>query len=455
MRRHLLILAAVLFMAAPTLAQERGTLSIGAYASAAFMDEATTLSTPLNGGLGGYLSFFVIDNISLEADVGYHDNSISGTGQDAGWLPLRGRLVFNFPGTETFYPLLGVGYTRQRYTGALGDVSDNAFSGYIGFKNYVSDRWAFRMDLRVDHVVEPFNASADLGEHTNWSATVGLQLDVLGGRIGDADGDGVRDDRDDCPNTPSGVAVTSTGCRVDSDGDRVWDEDDECANTPRGARVDAAGCRVDSDGDGVFDEDDRCANTPSGVSVDGSGCPVDSDRDGVADYQDRCANTPAGTEVDARGCPVPVDSDGDGVYDDDDRCANTPAGTRVDEVGCEVLFEAEGQALVLEGVTFETNSDALAGDSRSVLDRVAESLLGHPEIRVQVQGHSDNTGNRNYNIQLSQRRAESVVTYLVSRGVPASQLEAVGVGPDEPIADNGTSEGRAQNRRVELERIGG
>jgi OOP family OmpA-OmpF porin len=425
MRRHLLTLSAALFLAAPTLAQEQGTLSIGAYASAAFMDEATTLSTPLNGGFGGYLSIFLLDNISLEGDVGYHDNPVAATGQDAGWLPIRGRLVLNIPGTETFYPLLGVGYTRQRYTGALGDVGDNAFSGYIGFKNYVSDRWAFRMDLRVDHVVEPFNASADLGEHTNWSATAGFQLDVLGGRIGDSDGDGVRDDRDDCPNTPDGVSVTSNGCRIDSDGDRVWDEDDECADTPRGARVDAAGCRLDSDGDGVYDEDDRCANTP------------------------------AGTEVDARGCPVPVDSDGDGVYDDDDRCANTPRGTQVDARGCPVLFEAEGTALVLEGVTFETSSANLAGESRAILDRVAESLRANPEVRVRVEGHTDNTGSRAFNVQLSQQRAESVVAYLVSQGVSAGQLEARGVGPDEPIADNGTREGRARNRRVELERIGG
>ena len=315
-----LTLALPLTLTQPISAQQQGTVSLGAYTSAAFIDEATTMSEVLTGGIGGYLSVFFADHLSLEGDIGWHDSSAGATPRDAAWVPIRGRFVLNYPASETFYPMIGVGYTHNRYTGALDDQTDNAFSGYIGFKNYLTDRWALRFDLRVDHAIEPFNESSTVSEHTNWSATMGLQLDVLGGREGDADGDGVKDNMDRCPNTPSGVRVTSDGCRVDSDGDRVWDEDDECADTPRGARVDAVGCRVDSDGDGVYDEDDRCGNTPSGVRVDGAGCPVDTDRDGVADHLDRCPNTPAGTDVDARGCPVPVDSDGDGTADCVDGC---------------------------------------------------------------------------------------------------------------------------------------
>jgi len=219
-------------------------------------------------------------------------------------------------------------------------------------------------------------------------------------------------------------------------------------------QVDATGCRVDSDGDGVFDEEDRCANTPSGVTVDNNGCPVDNDNDGVADYQDDCLNTPAGERVDASGCRIRTDTDRDGIFDDEDRCPNTGAGVQVDGVGCPILFAEEATEVVLEGVTFETSSATLTPNSRTILDRVAESLIGNPDVRVRVVGHTDSTGPLQLNIDLSQDRAESVVEYLRAQGVPANQLEALGVGPEDPIAPNNTPEGRQQNRRVELQRIG-
>ena len=219
------------------------------------------------------------------------------------------------------------------------------------------------------------------------------------------------------------VEVDARGCRVDTDGDGVYDEDDSCAGTPSGVRVDRVGCRVDADGDGVFDEDDQCSGTPSGVRVDGNGCRVDAD--------------------------------GDGVFDEDDRCANSPRGQDVDASGCPVLFEEESTTLVLEGVTFETNSADLTADAQTILNRVGEALVGNPDVRVRVTGHTDASGSREYNIQLSQSRAEAVAAYLTGRGVQADRMEAVGVGPDQPIADNATADGRQTNRRVELERIGG
>lgn len=95
---------------------------------------------------------------------------------------------------------------------------------------------------------------------------------------------------------------------------------------------------VDSDGDGVFDEMDKCPNTPSGVSVDSKGCPLDSDNDGVYDTFDKCPTTPAGVAVDSKGCALPVDSDGDGVYDNVDRCPNSAPGAHVDEYGCQLTL---------------------------------------------------------------------------------------------------------------------
>jgi outer membrane protein OmpA-like peptidoglycan-associated protein len=89
---------------------------------------------------------------------------------------------------------------------------------------------------------------------------------------------------------------------------------------------------LDSDGDGVIDDVDKCPNTPTGMEVDAQGCPLDSDGDGVVNYADKCPSTPPGVAVDSSGCPP--DSDGDGVPDYLDQCPNTPVGATVNEVGC-------------------------------------------------------------------------------------------------------------------------
>jgi OOP family OmpA-OmpF porin len=243
----------------------------------------------------------------------------------------------------------------------------------------------------------------------------------------------------------------------DADGDGVFDDADACADTPAGDRVDAKGCSLpkDADGDGVVDDADACADTPAGDKVDAKGCslPKDADGDGVNDDADACADTPAGEQVDAKGCPLPKDGDGDGVNDDADRCPSTPAGVEVDAEGCQILFQPTKKTLILEGVNFDVGKSTLTPESETILNGVAESLVANDSIRVQVTGHTDNTGSLALNRRLSRDRALSVRTYLISRGVAEDRLTARGFGPDQPIASNKTTEGRAQNRRVELTRL--
>lgn len=161
----------------------------------------------------------------------------------------------------------------------------------------------------------------------------------------DADGDGVGDGLDQCPNTPEGEMVDATGCassELDSDGDGVTDDLDLCGNTPENAEVDEDGCadfQKDTDGDGVTDDLDLCPDTPANEVVDDEGCAdsqkEDSDGDGVPDDRDLCADTPVGEEVDEDGCAdSQKDTDGDGVTDNLDRCPDTPAGTSIDAFGC-------------------------------------------------------------------------------------------------------------------------
>ncbi len=200
---------------------------------------------------------------------------------------------------------------------------------------------------------------------------------------------------------------------------------------------------ADSDGDGVPDSADRCPGTPRGARVDRNGCEYDSDGDGVVDSKDRCPRTPAGTKVDARGCEM--DSDGDGVADSKDKCPNTRAGVRVDVNGCEIK-----EIIKLPGVNFQLNSARLTEGSIRVLDDAAATLKKHGDLNVEVAGHTDSTGDAGYNKGLSQRRAESVMRFLASKGVDAGRMSAKGYGEDMPVADNSTREGRAKNRRVEL-----
>ncbi|MEW8508765.1 MAG: OmpA family protein [Candidatus Thiodiazotropha sp.] len=215
--------------------------------------------------------------------------------------------------------------------------------------------------------------------------------------------------------------------------------DASCFGEPVVETVQAEG---DADNDGVLDSKDQCPGTAAGIKVDEKGCALDSDGDGVIDSSDKCPNTPAGSKVGADGCEL--DSDGDGVVDSSDECPNTPSGAKVTADGCAVQ-------IVLQNVQFELNSDRISSEYTAVLKRVADSLKARSDIKaIEVIGHTDSTGAADYNQTLSERRAKAVADYLGAQGVGQGLLTSRGMGESSPIADNGTQEGRAQNRRVEL-----
>lgn len=220
---------------------------------------------------------------------------------------------------------------------------------------------------------------------------------------------------------------------MDSDNDGVPDSIDQCPDTPAGAIVDETGCENDADGDGVVDRLDQCPDTPAGTVVNAQGCAVDSDGDGVPDDIDECPNTPAGAKVLQNGCAL---------LDD---CRMPRPGEQVDENGCAVE-----QAFILRGVKFEFDSDRLTPPAREILNGVAETLKGYPNIDVELEGHTDYIGTEAYNIGLSERRANAVKAYLSDRGVERDRMYPVGYGKSRPIADNNTEAGREENRRVEL-----
>jgi len=180
---------------------------------------------------------------------------------------------------------------------------------------------------------------------------------------------------------------------------------------------------------------------------------VDSDGDGLADDKDACPSTPAST---ADGCPpaapvVQTDSDGDGVYDAQDECSGTLEGLKVDAKGCAVeTVDGQAQSIVLKGVTFLPGSATLTTDAKGVLDTAAAALSGQKSLNVELGGHTDSQGKDSANQALSQKRADSVRQYLMDKGIEGERMTAVGYGETQPIADNNTPAGRAENRRVEF-----
>jgi OmpA-OmpF porin, OOP family len=208
------------------------------------------------------------------------------------------------------------------------------------------------------------------------------------------------------------------------------------------APSDPQAATLDADADGIRDDTDKCLGTPPGARIDETGCERDSDKDSVLDSRDKCPGSRPNLVIDSSGCEA--DTDSDGVLESKDKCPGTPRGDRIDAAGCSLAVRLE--------ILFENNSSQIRPESAAELERAASLLRAVPSITGVIEGHTDNVGSARHNLELSQRRAESVRDYLLEKGIDAARLEARGLGETQPIADNSTSEGRASNRRVVLSR---
>ena len=337
---------------------------------------------------------------------------------------------FQFGQNLQLFPVIGAGVARFDIK-QFNPETDFALSYGAGVKYYVWDNVAVRADIRQHHV---FNALEDIRKEASGQDEV-VSADMFMNELS------------------IGVSYFLGGPK-DSDKDGVYDRGDLCPDTPPGVIVDDHGCPMDSDVDGVPDGWDACPNTPRGATVDEHGCPWDSDLDMVLNGLDQCPDTPPGALVDVNGCPF--DTDNDGYLDGIDRCPDTPLGAEVDDRGCSEIQEGIQEGLlVLNNVYFDFDEDTLRPESLPILDHVGLALLQRPGIKFEIQGHTDAIASMEYNQELSERRANTVLTYLVDNfpELDVSLYSARGLGEDRPIATNETPEGRQENRRVEFREI--
>ena len=257
----------------------------------------------------------------------------------------------------------------------------------------------------------------------------------------DTDKDGIPDNKDACPEV-AGLKEFN-GC-PDTDGDGIPDKDDACPQV-KGLK-EFNGC-PDTDGDGIADKDDACPEVAGPKEF--NGCP-DTDGDGIADKDDKCPDVAGPAEN--SGCPWP-DTDGDGVLDKDDLCPEVagPASNK----GCPEPNDDDQTRLnqYAKTILFDTGKATIKFESAEILNQIINVLKKFPNSRFRIEGHTDSTGKKAKNIELSQNRADAVKIYLIQGGIASDRLESKGYGPEKPIASNKNKKGRALNRRVEINLI--
>jgi len=388
-------------------------------------------------------------------------------------------------GSKGMMTYLNIGYMLKHST-KVPDV----FSGGIGFEIAADDMTTVWGEFDGEFFlgtpkISPmrlggglkFNMPADLqltggvfgginDEAPVWQTVLGMSWNKVVLNF-DVDNDGILDKDDKCPENPEDKDgfEDEDGCPdLDNDQDGIADLADKCLNTPedKDGFEDSDGCpEDDNDQDGILDADDKCPNDKEDVDgfEDLDGCPeLDNDKDTILDTKDKCplvAEDMDGFE-DEDGCPE-FDNDMDGITDDKDKCPNEKETVNgfEDEDGCpDAVILKKNDRIVMDNVYFKTGSSELTEDSYAVLDKTKNVFTDNPKIKIQIEGHTDNTGKAKINQKLSQERAASVRKYMIEKvGIKAEQLTSVGFGKEKPVADNKTPEGRAKNRRIEFKVI--
>jgi OOP family OmpA-OmpF porin len=418
-------------------------------------DTVTPTSLANSALFGVRIGYYFNTLLGIEVEAGVIPSETRGTPVVDAWtVTYRGHLIAQFRAANSanrFIPFVVAGASAfslvsSKNESIIGKDTDAAVYGGFGFKWRVNNGWGLRADARM--LFPP--SSADKGITTDYEVLLSVYKEfgrkvtkpvekVVEKGPTDTDGDGINDDTDKCVNDAE-----------DKDG---FEDTDGCPDT-------------DNDKDGVPDATDKCPNEAEDADgfQDEDGCPdPDNDADGLPDAADKCPNDAEDKDgfQDDDGCPDP-DNDGDGVLDANDKCPDqqeTKNGFQDDD-GCpdEVPKAIQKFTGAIKGINFKTGSAELLKTSNSTLDAAIKILKDYPDLKLEIQGHTDNAplgkGSKFAdNTALSQARADSVKAYFVAASIADDRVVAKGYGDTVPVADNKTAAGKAKNRRVEFKLI--
>jgi len=256
----------------------------------------------------------------------------------------------------------------------------------------------------------------------------------------DSDNDGIPDMLDNCSDSVKGEIVDELGCAKDSDDDFVLDRVDKCLNSVENEIVDEYGCAKDSDNDGIVDRLDRCIDSVAGEIVDEYGCAKDSDNDTIFDRVDKCPNSKEFSDIDNNGCSS----------EDKQYIKNLPILTKKIQIK-----KIKKQLIKPKNFTlrFEYKSDKLEIDSEKYIQDIIANLKKFKKNRLIIRSYTDSIGSKKYNLKLSAKRSQTILDILQNKGIEKKRIAVYNLGESSPIASNMTKEGRAKNRRVEIEII--
>lgn len=368
--------------------------------------------------LGLRVAYFPLAFLGAEVEAAAMPARVK-DGGGAGIWAARGHFIGQLV-TAPITPFLLAGYgALGALSKEMGEDTDDAVHLGIGAKAALDDVLSLRLDVR--DTISQKNRDTSFAHHPELLLGLSMTLDRS---------------KPEAPLPPP----------ADADHDGFADADDAC---PAVTGVAPKGCPADSDADGIVDVDDQCP-TSSGPAPTGCPPPPDRDLDGVLDSADECPDVLGDM---ANGCPNP-DPDKDGVPADSDKCPKepeTPNGFQ-DNDGCpdEVPEAVKRFTGVIKGIEFNFGQATIRPDSRPLLDKAVETLLAYPDVKLTITGHTDNVGARERNVELSQRRADEVKKYFVSKGVDVSRVNTHGAGPDEPLDPANTAAARQKNRRIEF-----
>jgi|GEM_PF-2169302 len=417
------LLAALVAPAAS--AQGAGTVEFGIFAKKNWFGQSYGLADRAGGGLR--LGIFPVGGIELAASGVYTPTKYKAATGRVDQLNAAAELTANFgigPHSSFFF---GPRFVYNKYFDRGNDVPGISAEGnetgpgaVAGFRFGLGSRLSVRLDGNLDFMGltgDPnfaLNSAPDSTDQ-HWGFSAGLSW-LFGNKAagpGDADKDGVKDDVDQCPDSPRGSPVNTSGCPP------VNQDSINAAQAAEQARA-AAQARTDSIAAAERARADSIATAERARA------------DSIAAAERAAAQATRDSAARAAGI--------------------SQAQIEALRDSLAKLTANANSNVTLPGVNFATGTATLTQSSRYILDEVAATLNDNPTLKVEVAGHTDNTGGRALNERLSQQRADAVRDYLASKGVSTDRMTTKGYAWDRPVASNSTKAGRARNRRTELVR---